>query len=112
MVERFNRSLEAQLSKFASEHQRGWDHHLQLLMMAYRISVHDTTGETPAMIMMGWNLRLPVDLFIGRPDDGHPVLKSDCAQALFNRLGKVYDYARQQLKMKSHYDLQASGHEL
>ena len=44
MVERFNRTLEAQLAKFVSEHQRDWDHHLQLLMMAYRTSVHDTTG--------------------------------------------------------------------
>jgi hypothetical protein len=53
MVERFNRTLEAQLSKFVSENQKDWDHHLRLLMMAYRTSVHDTTGETPAMMMMG-----------------------------------------------------------
>ena len=61
------------------------------------------------MMMMGRNLRLPVDLFIGRPEDEQPVHKSNYAQALLNRLEKVQDYARQHLKMKS---LQASGVEL
>jgi len=43
-------------------------------MVAYCISVHNTTGETPAMMMMmGCDLRLPVDLFIGRPEDEPPV---------------------------------------
>ena len=40
MVERFNRTLEAQLSEFASDHQRDWDEHVPLLMMAYRTAVH------------------------------------------------------------------------
>ena len=117
MVERFNRTLEAQLAKFVSEHQRDWDRHLQLLMMAYRTSVHDTTGETPAMMMMGRNLRLPVDLFIGRPEEEQPEHKSEYARTLLDRLEKVHNYARQHLKMKSdkmksHYDLQATGDEL
>ena len=68
--------------------------------MAYRTSVHDTTGETPAMMMMGRDLSLPVDLFIGRPEDEPPVQKSDYAQNLLNRLGKVHEYARQHLKLK------------
>ena len=85
MVERFNWTLEAQLAKFVSEHQRDWDHHPPLLMMAYRTSVHDTTGETPAMMMMGWNLRLPV---VGRPEDEQPVQRSEYAQKLLKRLEK------------------------
>ena len=94
MVERFSRILEAQLAKFVSEHQRGWNCHLQLLMMAYHTSVHDTTGETPAMMMMGQNLQLPVDLFIGRPEEEQPEHKSDYARTLLNRLDKVHNYAR------------------
>ena len=69
------------------------------------------------MMMMRRNLQLPVDLFIGRPDDDQPVHTSDYAQPLLNGLEKVHDYARQHLKMKSdkmktHYDLQATGDEL
>ena len=85
--------------------------------MAYHTSVHDTTGKAPAMMMTGQDLRLPVDLFIGRPSDEQPVHKSDYAQALLNRLEKLHDYARQHLKlksdkMKSHYDLRTFGDEL
>ena len=53
MVERFNRTIEAQLSKFVDYHQKDWDLHIPLLLMAYRTSVHETTGCTPAMMMMG-----------------------------------------------------------
>ena len=52
MVERFNRTLEAQLSKFVSDHQRDWDKLVPLLLMAYRTSVHETTDQTPARLML------------------------------------------------------------
>ncbi len=44
MVERFNRTLETQLSKFADHNQKDWDLHIPILVMAYRSAVHDTTG--------------------------------------------------------------------
>ena len=66
---------------------------------------------------MGHDLRLPVYLFIGRSEDEQPVQKSNYTQNLLNWLEKVRSYARQHLKMKSdkmksHYDLQATGKEL
>ena len=79
MIERFNQTLEAQISKFVSENQKDWDQYVPLLMMAYRTSVHDTTGETPAIMMMARNLRLPTDLFIGRPGEEQPVQKLEYA---------------------------------
>ena len=82
MVERFNRTLEAQLSKFVDQHQRDWDEHVPLLLMAYRTSAHDTTGVTPAKMIMGRDLRRPIDLFIGRPSEEMPVHKSAYAQQL------------------------------
>jgi len=44
MVERFNRTLEAMLSKFVSENHKDWDKCLPLLMMAYHSSVLESTG--------------------------------------------------------------------
>ena len=58
MVERFNQTLEAQLSKFADHNQRDLDQHPPFLMMAYRSAVHDTTGNTPARIMLCRDLKL------------------------------------------------------
>ena len=44
MVERFNATLETQLSMFVSKHQRDWDTHLPMLLLAYRSAVHESTG--------------------------------------------------------------------
>ena len=53
MVERFNQTFEAQLSKFADHSQRDWDQHIPFLLMAYQSAMQDTTGNTPARIMLG-----------------------------------------------------------
>ena len=53
MVEQFNRTLEAQLSKFVEDRQQDWDAHLPLLLMAYRTAVHEATSCTPASLMLG-----------------------------------------------------------
>lgn len=47
MVERFNRTLLAMLSLFVEENQMNWDALLPYVMLAYRSSVHCSTGFTP-----------------------------------------------------------------
>ena len=69
MVERFNRTIETQLSMFVDHHHQDWDQHVPLLLMAYRSAVHDTTKCTPARLMLGRDLRLPVDLLYTRPEE-------------------------------------------
>ena len=115
MVERFNRTLEAQLSKFVSDHQRDWDQLVPLLMMAYRTSVHETTGQTPARLMMGRDLRLPIDLIVGRPEPQDT--RSDFATELQDRLETIHQFTRSHLKvqsdkMKDYYDLKLEGRDL
>ncbi|KAK3721661.1 hypothetical protein QZH41_003683 [Actinostola sp. cb2023] len=57
-----NRTLEAMLPKFVTEKRRDWDEHLPLVMMAYKSSLHETTGCTPSLMMLGRQISLPVDL--------------------------------------------------
>ena len=64
MVERFIRTLEAQLSKFVVQYQRNWDEHVPLMLMVYHTTAYYITGVTPAKMMMGRDLRLPIDLII------------------------------------------------
>ena len=64
MVERLNRTLEAQLSKFVSEHQQDWAHYVPFLMMALRSATHETTRCSPAMLNLGREMRLPIDLLM------------------------------------------------
>ena len=116
MVERFNRSLEAELSKFADYNQRDWDVHILLLLLAYRSAVHEHTGCTPAKIMFGGDLRLPIDLIYGRPEK-LCWTTSEYLQDLSERLECVQEFAPSHLKtksdcMKERYDLMANGQPL
>ena len=52
-VERFNRTLEAMLSKTILENQRDRDQQLPKVMFAYRTAIHEATGYTPFYIMYG-----------------------------------------------------------
>ena len=61
-VERFNATLKTILSKIIAVHNDDWDVHLPYAMMAYRSSVHDSTGETPNMLMFGRETELPIDI--------------------------------------------------
>ena len=52
-VERFNRTLEAMLSKTIQQNQRDWDQHLPIVMFAYRTAIHEATGYTPFHVTFG-----------------------------------------------------------
>lgn len=53
MVERLNRTLTAQLSKFVADHQRDWDKYMPLLMMSYHSAEHENIKCSPANLMLG-----------------------------------------------------------
>jgi len=109
MVERFNRTLEAQLSKFVDDHQRDWDQLVPMMLMAYRSAVHESTGCSPATLMFGRNLKLPIDILYGRPEAEPIQSTTKYAVNLQERLEQVHHFARQRLhitsdKMKRYYD--------
>ena len=61
-VERFNRSVLNMLSAFVCDRANDWDDHLPYVLMAYRSSVHSSTGCTPFVMVHGQEQNLPVDL--------------------------------------------------
>ena len=102
--------VEAHLSKFANHNQRDWDQHLPFLMMAYRSAVHDTTGNTPARMMLGRDLKLSVDLCFGRPEEEPIESTSDYVTTLQEKLERIHHFAREHQglmseRMKQRYDL-------
>ena len=50
MAERLNRSLLQMLRAFV-EKQDDWEHYLPLVLYAYRMSIHSSTGVTPFLLM-------------------------------------------------------------
>ena len=62
MVERFNRTLLMMLAMFAGKNRDDWDDLLPAVMMAYRSSVHESTGYSPYRLMFGEECTLPMDI--------------------------------------------------
>lgn len=112
MVERFNRTLLDYLAKFVEKNQQNWDEYLPLALLAYRSSVHESTGFSPALIFLGRELRLPTDLECGVSKD----LSTSPPEYLRNLLEKmetIYERVRTNLKltserMKARYDLRTN----
>eukprot|EP00117_Sycon_ciliatum_P010643 scpid95590/ scgid12466/ Retrovirus-related Pol polyprotein from transposon 412; Protease; Reverse transcriptase; Endonuclease len=67
VVERMNRTLEAMLSAHVNDHHSDWDLYLQRCLLAYRTNVHSSAKQTPAMLMFGREINLPVDLMFQSP---------------------------------------------
>jgi hypothetical protein len=58
LVEKFNSTLTAMLSKVA-ESGKDWDRHLPFVLFAYRNSVQESTKESPFYLLYGRDARLP-----------------------------------------------------
>lgn len=52
------------LSHFVEDNQSNWDILLPYVMMAYRSSVHASTGFTPYKVVFGCEIVLPVDVML------------------------------------------------
>ncbi|KAF8797284.1 hypothetical protein HNY73_001567 [Argiope bruennichi] len=112
MLERFNRTILNNLSLLVSSNQQDWDKKLPLVLLAYRSSVHETTGYSPSQMLFGLHLRLPADLLFSRPPDA-PLPPEEYVENLRTRMGEVHHLARDRIgmaseKMKTRYDDRAT----
>ena len=72
MVEHFNRTLLMMLAMFAGENRDDWDDLFPAVMMAYRSSVHESTGFSPYRLMFGEECTLPMDVGLPRRESDLP----------------------------------------
>ena len=63
-VERFNRTLEAILSKVVADNQKDWDIHIPKALFAYRTALLE---YTPFCVNFGGSPISPIDIVVGRP---------------------------------------------
>ena len=61
VIERMNRTLLNMLAKTIVEFQSNWTQQLPYVMMAFRTSVHESTGYTPQFLVFGEEYNLPID---------------------------------------------------
>ena len=67
-----NRVLQDMLAMFVNNFRDHWDDHLPYLLMAYRTTVHESTGLSPFKMMLGREMNCPIDIIAGRPPDFEP----------------------------------------
>ncbi|CAL9703512.1 unnamed protein product [Knipowitschia caucasica] len=115
LVERFNRTMQQQLAILTAAHQRDWDKHIPLVLMAYRSAVQNSTNCTPALLMLGREIRTPAALAYGRPPgDLEDVPGPEYARKLQDRMESAHAFARDQLekagmRQKRNYDVRSKG---
>ena len=66
-VERLNRTLCDMLNCTAENYPFSWDLLIRLCTLAYNAHVQSSTGETPSVMMMGRETKLPIDLLSPLP---------------------------------------------
>ena len=109
LVECFNGTLAEGLSMYVSSHQKDWDRHIPMVLFAYRVSPHASTGESPFYLLYGHEPRLPVDAALLSPS-AH--LSSSVAEHRARILTNLENAQRivscktqlAQQKMKEYYD--------
>jgi transposase InsO family protein len=76
ITERFNRTLISMLKTLQPSQKCDWKAHVAPLVHAYNCTRHDSTGFTPFFLMFGRTPRLPIDVFLGLPDNYQSTVKS------------------------------------
>lgn len=118
-VERFNRTLEAILSKVVAENQRDWDCHIPKALFAYRTAFHESSGYSPFRVNFGRSPLLPIDIAVGQLnaqvyEEGEEPTVPQYVEALNKSLRKIFSDVREQLasahdRSKKRYDKSVSG---
>ena len=72
VIERMNRILLNMLAKCIDEDQTNWSVKLPYVLMAYRSSVHESTGFTPHYLVFGHEISLPLDRMYRPPPSATP----------------------------------------
>ncbi len=112
--ERFNRTLHNLLRTLPASRKRDWVACLPQVIFCYNTTPHQTTGESPHLLMLGQEPRLPADFLLGRVQE--PVVGSvhDWVREHQTRLQVAFDGARERLqaaanKRKANYDQHVRG---
>ena len=96
LVERFNRTLLMMLAMFAGKNREDWDDLLPAVMMAYRSSVHESTGFSPYRLMFGEECTLPMDIGLPKQQSDLPdSITSPYAIWVRDALEVAYEQVRQ-----------------
>jgi transposase InsO family protein len=109
-TERFNKTLVRMIKAYLKGQEKDWDKFLGCLAGAYRATVHESTGYTPNMLMLGREVRLPAQIMYSAPSNAENFPSySNYIEKLKERMERAHELAREHLqraakKQKENYD--------
>lgn len=108
LCEKFNHTLANMLSMYVSSTSHDWDEYIDLVLMAYRISVQSSTGETPFYLLYGRDCKMPVDLACNGAESDENCINSYPTE-LRENLSEAWEIAKSQItiaqqRQKLQYD--------
>ena len=116
VVERSHRTLNSMLANSISESQRDWDERVPLVLAAYRATQHSSTGFMPNRLFLGCEVRLPIDLLMGLPNEESisPLTTDEYIANLQCQSSDAFKLARKHLRMNAErrkvaYDIKCNG---
>ena len=108
-MERTNRTLTNLLKASPHEQHPGdWDRHIGRALMAYRATVHTSTGFSPHRMTTGHKMRIPCDIYLPYK----PKLvrdPSDFVASMSEDIKPIHELAHKSPE-KAYYDWNASPH--
>ena len=106
ITERENAVIKAMLAAYVNKRADDWDDHLPAVMMAYRTSVHRTLGVTPTSMMLGRQIRLPLDAMVGLPPEEHyqELRASEYAQELAEAMAQAHEVVSETVGQEYRYN--------
>ena len=82
------------LAKCIDEDQTNWSVKLPYVLMAYRSSVHESTGFTPHYLVFGHEISLPLDLMYRPPQSTTPIDVYDWVSQKEEAFRQAYELVR------------------
>ena len=67
-IENLHKTLKSMLKARVEDDPQSWDEHLDYCMMTFRSSVHSSTGHTPFELLYGREMRITLDVMMGRAE--------------------------------------------
>lgn len=101
--ERFNRTLHNLLRTLPASRKRDWAACLPQVVFCYNTTPHQTTGESPHLLMFGQDPQLPVDFLLGRVREPVEGRVCDWVREHQARLQTAFDGARERMAAAAAY---------
>lgn len=96
--ERFNRTLHGLLQTLPPAKKLDWPHYLPHVIFSYNTTPHQTTGESPHLLMFGQEPQLPVDFLLGSIQEPTRGTVHDWMREHQQRLQTAFDGAKERIQ--------------